>query len=75
MYLLSSMLYFSRWRCQGIFLFVLHVDMNNQIFFFFQNFEVFVHPIKDRRLTSFKLELFWGDDPLRQRWTKYIIMI
>lgn len=37
----------------------------------FKELQIFIHPSKDRKLTSFKLRLLWGDEPLRSRWMKY----
>lgn len=36
----------------------------------FKEVQVFIHPPKDRKFTSFKLQLLWGDEPLRIRWMK-----
>lgn len=32
--------------------------------------QVFIHPAKNKKPSSFKLQLYWGDAPLLTRWTK-----
>ena len=36
----------------------------------FKEVQVLIHPAKDKQLTSFKMRLLWGDEPLRVRWMK-----
>lgn len=35
--------------------------------------QILIHPTEEGKLTSFKLRLVWGDEPLRTRWMRYNI--